>query len=95
MNQQSTMKRFTIRAVGRVQGINFRREVQKEALKLELRGYAKNEDDGSVRIEVEGEDSKIKKLIEWCQNAPLPIKIDNLSIQEHRNLKNFTSFDIY
>lgn len=89
------MKHFTIRAVGRVQGVNFRREAQKEAIKLSLTGYAKNEDDGSVTIETEGEEKQIKKLIEWCHNAPCPIKIDSLSVQENQNLKNFTSFDTY
>lgn len=47
---------------GRVQGVGFRFFCKYQASLLSLTGYAKNLEDGSVLIEVQGNESLIKKF---------------------------------
>ena len=56
---------YNIRIEGRVQGVFFRVSAQKEAIRLGLKGFVRNEYDGSVYIEVEGNQSKIDQLLTW------------------------------
>jgi acylphosphatase len=41
-------------ATGRVQGVGFRMYVQQHAMELDMTGWVKNMDDGSVTMEVPG-----------------------------------------
>ncbi|MFN9582057.1 MAG: acylphosphatase, partial [Bacteroidota bacterium] len=44
------IKRIQIRINGRVQGVYFRKEAQQKARELMLKGFVRNEADGSVYI---------------------------------------------
>jgi len=79
---------------GRVQGVFFRSSAREEALSLGLTGFARNEDDGSVYIEVEGEDNSINKFIEWCKDGPAHAEVNNV---EHSSgdFFGFSGFDVY
>lgn len=47
---------------GRVQGVGFRFFCKYQSTMLSLTGYAKNLDDGKVKIEVQGEEISINKF---------------------------------
>lgn len=64
------IKRFQIRVSGRVQGVFFRKNAQQKARTLTLKGFVRNEPDGSVYIEAEGEEEQLHQLIEWCKKGP-------------------------
>ena len=61
-------KRF--RFSGFVQGVGFRYEAQMLASQLELTGWARNESDGTVRIEIEGEVGRIDEFLRAMQAVP-------------------------
>ncbi|PSO44411.1 MAG: acylphosphatase, partial [Parcubacteria group bacterium QH_9_35_7] len=64
-------KHYKIIISGRVQGVFYRKNTKQKAQKLGLTGYVKNMPDGTVKIEVEGEEEKLEKLTEWChQGSP-------------------------
>ena len=50
------VKNYHIQVLGIVQGVWFRKYTKESADVYSLKGYVKNESDGSVYIEVEGED---------------------------------------
>ena len=50
----SDFKRYKIRAYGRVQGVGFRWFVKRLAEANRLTGFARNEWDGSVTVELQG-----------------------------------------
>jgi acylphosphatase len=52
--------RATVR--GRVQGVGFRWFVQENARHLELSGWVRNATDGSVELEVEGNEAAIARF---------------------------------
>jgi acylphosphatase len=76
------MRRVELRVTGRVQGVFYRRETHREARKLGLAGFVRNEDDGSVRIEAEGESGAVGALIRWCRRGPENARVENVSVHE-------------
>lgn len=64
------MKRHAIRITGRVQGVFFRDTARQVASRLGLGGFARNEPDGSVYIEVEGDEDKLAAFLTWCRQGP-------------------------
>ena len=85
---------LNIKVYGLVQGVFFRATAQKEAQKLNLTGFAKNEEDGSVYIEAEGEKKNLDKFIKWCNIGPSMARAEKVVISE-AELKNFSKFDVY
>lgn len=59
-----------IQVTGRVQGVFYRASTKDKATDLGLRGWVKNQPDGSVLIEVEGEEDMVSEFIEWCKHGP-------------------------
>lgn len=55
---------------GRVQGVGFRYFVVEEALSLGLRGYARNEHDGSVEVLAQGPRSALERLVARLRQGP-------------------------
>lgn len=82
---------LNIKISGQVQGVFFRVSAKKEADLLNLKGFAKNEDDGSVYIEIEGEESSISKFISWCKEGPALAKVENIKTSEGK-VQNFKDF---
>lgn len=88
------IKHLNIKVSGRVQGIFFRATAREEAEKLNITGFARNEDDGSVYIEAEGEEENLDKFVEWCYKGPPLARVEKVEITESP-LKNFSEFEIY
>lgn len=70
---------------GRVQGVGFRYTAKYLAQSLHLTGWAKNEWDGTVTMEVQGPEAMINKLlvglntgqfitIEWMDTEEIPLE---------------------
>ena len=53
----------------------------------------KNQIDGSVYIESEGESQKLDLFIDWCKHGPSHSRVDDISI-ETQPLINFSEFFI-
>ncbi|PIS42449.1 MAG: acylphosphatase [Candidatus Kerfeldbacteria bacterium CG08_land_8_20_14_0_20_40_16] len=73
--------RVFLKIYGQVQGVSFRYYAQNIARKLKLRGWAKNEIDGTVIIEAEGKVEKLKELIKWCHNGPALAAVEKVDVQ--------------
>lgn len=66
---------------GNVQNIGFRFEIQSHAMPLDITGYAKNNDDGSVTAELQGTEKSINKVIKSLQDVDR-IQIDSMTEKE-------------
>ncbi len=87
------MIHITIRVIGKVQGVNYRFFVRKNAEELGLAGFVKNEHDGSVYIEVEGSFEQIDKFVVWCKEGPPGAIVENM-ITKGGEVRGFTRFEI-
>lgn len=79
--EKSEIIRAHIIFSGRVQGVGFRYNSYEIAMKLGLTGYVRNLQDGTVELEAQGEKNKVKFLIEYMKNLPVP-RVDDVKYQE-------------
>lgn len=88
---EGLIQHLNIKIYGQVQGVFFRVSAKDEAEKLGIKGFARNEPDGTVYIEAEGDKTSLDKFIKWCHDGPEVAQVDKVEITEGP-LKNFTSF---
>lgn len=84
-------KHFSIRITGRVQGVFFRASTKERAEAFNLTGLVRNEPDGSVYAEAEGEEENLKKFIEWCHRGPSGARVETFDLREGM-VKNYSRF---
>lgn len=68
-----------IRIHGKVQGVNFRDSMVREALRVGLVGWVKNLADGSVEAFVQGEPTAIEDVLQWSRLGPPNSDVEDLS----------------
>ena len=78
---------------GKVQGVFFRRETKKMATILGICGVVKNEENGDVYIEAEGDSAMVFRLIDYCHHGPEGASVKNVSILLGE-VKNYSTFEI-
>jgi acylphosphatase len=64
------MKRLEATVNGHVQGVFFRASTRDRAQALGLTGWVANQDDGSVRVVVEGSEEALQKLLQFLGDGP-------------------------
>ena len=67
---------------GKVQGVFFRASTREQALKLGLRGYAKNLPDGRVEVLAEGDERALDALERWLCVGPPMAKVETVERSE-------------
>jgi acylphosphatase len=85
-------RHLRIRVHGRVQGVYFRQGAKREALRLGLSGYARNEPDGTVLIEVEGEQTSLDRFLDWCATGPPDARVAQVETADGE-LVGYRGFD--
>lgn len=88
------MNRYDITVTGRVQGVGFRYFAQLEAKQRELTGWVRNEDDGSVRIEAQGNEDAVNAFIRTLAQARYPAEVDDVIPITIDNVENEMDFKI-
>jgi len=87
------MKHFNITVTGKVQGVFFRASTKAVADQLGVKGYVKNQTDGSVFIEAEGDDFSLNSFVDWCKEGPDKAVVENVEVVE-TELKNYRNFEV-
>lgn len=75
------IRRVSIHLSGTVQGVNLRHIVRLRAIQHGLRGWARNEADGSVTLEVEGERTQLQALHDWLLASPGKARVADISLR--------------
>lgn len=88
------MKRLIAKVYGDVQGVGFRYEVKRRADDLGLTGFVRNEPDGTVDLEAEGEERELEKLLNWCRNVFDPKLVEKVSHYFSDEIKWYKNFSI-
>jgi acylphosphatase len=74
------IKNLRVVVSGKVQGVFFRHSVKKVADILGVKGFIRNEHNGSVFVEAEGDDEMVNKLVDYCHHGPDNAKVEKVSI---------------
>lgn len=73
--------RLTALVSGQVQGVGFRRYVQRQARDLNLSGYAENLLDGRVEVVAEGPEADLQRLLHWLRRGPPHARVQDVQTQ--------------
>lgn len=87
------MKHVNILVKGRVQGVFFRASARDVANQLGVKGFVRNEPNGTVYIEAEGEETSLERFITWCKSGPPRAVVKNVEVSE-TSPKQFQAFQI-
>lgn len=90
----SMIGQVKISVAGQVQGVFFRGEAQKMAKRLNLTGLVRNQEDGSVKILAQGEETDLQSLIDWCHAGPQFAKVDKVEVKWEEVFGTFQGFMI-
>lgn len=86
-------KSYRITISGKVQNVGFRFYAVKTAAEFSIDGFVKNEPDGSVYIEAEGEMDSLETFVHWCRRGPQWAMVERFDIQE-QPLMNHKGFRV-
>ena len=87
------MKHLNIKIYGRVQDVGFRFGAKKKADELGIKGFIKNEPDGTVYIEAEGDGNVLDNFLEWCRKGPRFASVERVEVME-KDFKGYEKFEI-
>jgi tRNA pseudouridine55 synthase len=71
---------FQAKVYGKVQGVGYRYFTEKIAKKLNILGYVKNLEDGTVEIVAQGKEEDLQKFIEQLKIGPFLAKVEKIDI---------------
>ena len=82
---------INIRITGKVQGVGFRETTKYVADQSGIKGFIRNDADGSVYAEAEGEQWELDSFLEWCNEGPDRAKVTACEVTqgEMKDLKDF------
>lgn len=86
-------KHIDIKVTGKVQGVFFRASTKAVADQMGIRGFVKNEKDGSVYIEAEAEPFILDAFIDWCKEGPEKSVVENVEVSDGVT-KDFRNFEV-
>ncbi len=88
------LKRAHIFVSGIVQGVFFRANTKEKAEELGLLGWVRNLADGQVEAVFEGQEEKIKEMINWLKSHPGSSKVEKIKIIWEEPTFEFSGFKI-
>jgi acylphosphatase len=84
--------RIIARITGMVQGVKYRATAQREAHRRGLAGWVRNEPDGAVLIDVEGDPASVEAFLTWCAEGPPGARVATVetTVAEPAGYEEFT-----
>jgi acylphosphatase len=87
------MKHLDITVKGKVQGVFYRASTKAVADQLGVRGTIKNDANGDVVIEAEGEPAMLDMFLDWCNEGPQDAEVASVETSDGE-LKNYRNFEV-
>lgn len=89
------MTRLRLVVSGRVQGVAFRANAQRQAQALRLTGWVRNLPDGRVEALVEGTPATVEAFVAWCRQGPPAARVKQIDVVEETEAPaEFRAFDV-
>ena len=88
------MIRMSVLVSGQVQGVGFRRFIQRRALDMGVVGYAENHSDGKVEVVAEGFKEDLERLLHWIRRGPPHAEVSDVQLEwnESTGLEGFYTY---
>lgn len=80
---------------GYVQGVNFRWYTRRRAGDLGVRGWVRNDPDGSVEVMAEGRREAVQELLDWLHHGPPLAEVNQVQVSWQSPTNEFSTFEVY
>ena len=87
-------RRAHVLITGRVQGVFLRAYTRDAARLIGVAGWVRNLPDGRVETILEGEKSRVEKVIQFCQKGPPGAYVSNVQVNWEEARGEFQTFEI-
>jgi protein-L-isoaspartate(D-aspartate) O-methyltransferase len=87
-------KTVDVHVFGRVQNVFYRASARSEGDRLGLRGWVKNNDDGTVVLHLQGHSSDVDAMLDWCRVGPPAARVDRVEVSEAPADGSLTGFEV-
>lgn len=88
------MKMTHVLVEGLVQGVYFRDYTQRQAYILNLSGWVRNLQNGSVEVMLSGTDRNVSAMLDWLKVGSPRSRVDNLIVEQIESDDTFTGFEV-
>ena len=89
----SVQERISLVITGKVQGVGYRYSVKLKAESLGIRGYVRNQLDGSVLVTAQGETTAVEIFVKWCYKGPRAAFVRGIE-KTPESIEDFREFSI-
>jgi acylphosphatase len=79
---------------GKVQGVYYRQNTMETAKANVVTGWVRNLPDSRVEAVLEGDDSSVKRVVEWCKKGPPKAEVENVDASFETYTGEFSDFTI-
>ncbi len=86
--------RARILVSGRVQGVYYRSYAQDKARQLGLKGWVRNNLDGSVEMVCEGEETAVRSIVDWCWKGSPSSRVSGVEVGWEEYRGEFEDFHV-
>ncbi|MBN8576870.1 MAG: acylphosphatase [Cytophagales bacterium] len=84
---------LNLKITGTVQGVYYRASAKQKADALGVKGFVRNQPDGSVYIEAEAAPEVLEEFLAWCYQGPERAQVLNVETTSAA-LQNFKTFEV-
>ena len=88
------LARAHVYVTGYVQGVFYRHTTAPRARDRGLTGWVRNLPDGRVEAVLEGEESDVRNLVEWCRSGPAHATVEKVDVEWEPPESIFSGFRI-
>jgi acylphosphatase len=88
------MRTIHVIVEGRVQGVCFRDYTQRQAHRLNLSGWVRNRQDGTVEAIFNGADSDVMSMLEWLRRGSPRSRVDNIRSRDVTSEEDYSTFEV-
>ncbi len=87
------MKAIFVKIFGHVQGVGFRHFTYRIAKRLNVRGYVRNAEDGTVEIHAEGDEENLEQFLVQVSRGPTMAVVTDVRVEE-TPVQGYEDFEI-
>ena len=80
--EATDMKTVDVKVSGLVQGVYYRSSARREGALRGLRGWVRNESDGSVTLRLQGAAAAVDAMLDWCRVGPPAARVSRLTVSD-------------
>jgi acylphosphatase len=79
---------------GYVQGVFYRHTAAQRARSRGLSGWIRNLPDGRVEAVIEGEETAVRDLVEWCRSGPAHASVEDVELSWEPAVDDSSGFSV-